>query len=200
MTVEKEFWNKKYSDGGISGMGSIGKYRNWKWLKIQNVIGNFKDVIDVGCGDLKFWEHPIANKILNQKRFKYLGIDISDEIITRNREFAPKLQFICAPSHEPIPWKASVVFALDILFHIMDDGNFEETLDQLCNASNQWIVIYSWQKNPFPDSKTDGVSQYFRKLSDYRQIFESNDFKLKEFFQVPYDPFGVLYFLERVIY
>lgn len=198
--IEKEFWNRKYAEGGISGRGSIGKYRNWKWGKINQVIGNFREVIDAGCGDLKFWEHPIANKILNQRRFKYLGIDVSDHIISRNRKFAPKLQFICAASHEPIPRKASVVFALDLLFHIMDDGNFEETLEQLCKASNQWIVIYSWQKNPFPDSATDGVSQYFRKLSDYRHIFESNDFILKEFFQVPYDPYGVLYFMKRVIY
>ncbi len=200
MTVEKEFWNKKYSEGGNSGRGSIGKYRNWKWNKIRDVIGSFRDVIDVGCGDLKFWEHPIAQKIGKQKGFKYLGIDISEFIINKHKTFAPKFDFVCAPSHAPIPRKASVVFALDLLFHIMDDGNFEETLEQLCKASNQWIVIYSWQKNPFPDSATDGVSQYFRKLSDYWPIFESNDFRLKDFYRVPYDPFGVLYFLKRVLY
>ena len=98
--IEEKFWNKKYAEGGISGQGSIGKYRTWKWVKIREVIGNFRDVIDVGCGDLRFWEHPIANKILNKRRFKYLGIDISNEIINRNRKFAPKLTFICAPSHD----------------------------------------------------------------------------------------------------
>jgi len=200
--IEKKFWNRKYDEGGISGRGSIGKYRNWKWGKIHQVIGNFREVIDVGCGDLRFWEHPIASKILNQRRFKYLGIDISDHIISRNRKFAPKLQFICAPSHEPIPRKASVVFALDLLFHIMDDGNFEETLEQLCKASNQWIVIYSWRKNPFEKdyTVTDGKSQYFRQLTEYKHIFDRHDFRLKEFFKVLFDPYGVLYFLKRVLY
>ena len=202
MTIEKKFWNRKYAEGGISGRGSIGKYRTWKWAKIRDVIGNFREVIDVGCGDLKFWEHPIANKILNQRRFKYLGIDISDEIITRNRKFAPGLKFICAPSHKPIPGEAEVVLALDLLFHIMDHGNFEETLQQLCKASKLWIVIYSWQKNPFEKdyTVTDGKSQYFRKLSEYTHVFDENDFRLKDFYRVPYDPFGVLYFMKRVIY
>ena len=202
MTIEKKFWNRKYAEGGISGRGSIGKYRTWKWVKIRDVIGNFREVIDVGCGDLKFWEHPVANKILNQRRFKYLGIDISDEIITRNRKFAPNLKFICAPSHERIPEKAEVVLALDLLFHIMDQGNFEETLDQLCKASKQWIVIYSWQKNPFEKdyTVTDGKSQYFRKLNDYTHIFNKHEFRLKDFYRVPYDPYGVLYFMKRVIY
>lgn len=200
MTVEKEFWNKRYAEGGISGRGSIGKYRNWKWGKIKEMIPDLRDVLDVGCGDLKFWKHPIAREFVKRKGFTYLGIDSSDFIIDKNKVFAPKFDFVCAPSHLDLGEKAQVVFALDLLFHIMDDGNFEETLEQLCKASNQWIVIYSWQKNPFPDSVTDGVSQYFRKLSDYCQIFESNDFRLKEFFQVPFDPYGVLYFMKRVLY
>lgn len=200
MTVEKKFWNKKYADGGISGQGSIGKYRTWKWMKIMQMIPDLREVIDVGCGDLRFWQHPIAREFTTRKGFTYLGIDISDEIIARNQEIAPHLDFVCAPSHLDLGEKAQVVLALDLLFHIMDDGNFEETLEQLCKASKLWIVIYSWRKNPFPDSNTDGVSQTFRKLGDYRQIFESNEFRLKEYFPVPYDPFGVLYFLERVIY
>ena len=201
MTVEKKFWNKKYSEGGISGRGSIGKYRAWKWVKIKRVIGSFQEVIDVGCGDLKFWEHPIANKMVRgQEDFKYLGIDVSDFIINKNKVFAPNFDFICAPSHEEIPRRSTVVLCLDLLFHIMDDGNFESTLERLCEASNQWIVIYTWRKNPFPDSVTDGKSQYFRKLGNYKHIFESNDFHLHKFFPVPYDPYGCLYFMKRLIY
>lgn len=201
MAVEKKFWNKKYAEGGISGLGSIGKYRNWKWNKIHQVIGDFRDVIDVGCGDLRFWEHPIANKMVkDQEGFKYLGIDISEFIIEKNRVFAPKFEFLCAPSHEEIPRRASVVFALDLLFHIMDEGNFEETLEQLCKASNEWIVIYSWQKNPFPDSITDFKSQYFRPLSFHYPFFVKRNFHQIRAFQVPFDPYGMLYFLKRGIY
>ena len=196
-----EYWNMRYQEGGNSGRGSIGKYRNWKWNKIHQVIGSFRDVIDVGCGDLKFWEHPIAKiMVKGQEGFKYLGIDISDFIINKNKVFAPKFDFICAPSHDKIPRRSPVVLCLDLLFHIMDDGNFESTLERVCEASNQWIVIYTWRKNPFPHSETDFEYQYFRKLGDYRQIFVSNGFKLHKHFPVPYDHYGVLFFFKRVIY
>ncbi len=200
MTVEKKFWNKKYEEGGISGQGSIGKYRNWKWVKIHIMIPEIREVLDVGCGDLRFWEHPIANKIGKREGFKYLGIDISDFIIEKNKVFAPKFDFVCAPSHLNLGKEAQVVFCLDLLFHIMDDVNFEMTLQHLCEAAKEWIVIYTWQTNPFPYSATDGKSQYFRRLTNYQYVFDHNGFKLQQLFRVPFDRFGVLYFFKRVIY
>ena len=203
LTIEKKFWNKKYEDGGISGLGSIGKYRAWKWLKIKQVIGDFKSVIDVGCGDLRFWQHPIASKMVKkQKDFKYLGIDISDFIIEKNNVFAPNFEFLVAPSHIDQGRQAEVLLCLDLLFHIMDDINFEMTLEHLCSSAEKWIVIYTWKRNPFEHQYrfTDGKSQYFRKLQDYNYVFDGNGFKLQAFFNVPYDNYGRLYFFKRVIY
>ena len=200
MTVEKKFWNKKYEDGGISGLGSIGKYRNWKWVKIHDVIPEIREVLDVGCGDLKFWEHPIANEIGKREGFKYLGIDVSDFIIEKNKVFAPEFDFVCAPSHRNLGEEAQVVFCLDLLFHIMDNVNFEMTLQHLCESAKEWIVIYTWRTNPFPHSATDGKSQYFRSLTDYQYIFDHGGFKIQKRFRVPFDRFGVLYFMKRVIY
>ena len=203
MIPEKDFWNKKYSEGGISGKGSIGKYRNWKWGRIYQVVGPFKSVVDVGCGDLSFWQYPIANKIMKDKDFVYLGIDISDHIISRNRKFAPQLNFICSPSHVPQDVSKVVVsLCMDLLFHIMDQGRFELTLENLCKYSEDWIVIYNWKKNPFElqGVVTDGVSQYFRKLGDYRHVFDMNSFELVDFVDVPFDDFGRLYFLRSLLY
>jgi len=200
---EREFWNKKYSNGGISGKGSIGKYRNWKWGMINQMIGVFNSVIDVGCGDLSFWKHPIVNRIHKQKDFSYVGIDISDHIISRNRKMFPKFDFICSGSHnlESID-KAQVVLCLDLLFHIMDDFRFELTLDNLCEYSDEWIVIYTWHKNPFElqGIVTDGISQYFRPLSFYSHIFEMNEFELQDMIKVPFDEFGMCYFFRKLIY
>jgi hypothetical protein len=204
MTVEKDFWNKKYSEGGISGRGSIGFYRNWKWNHITKTIGTkFSSLIDVGCGDLSFWNHPIGNKILKQKNFKYIGIDVSDNIIKRNRKFAPDFGFIVAPAHEEQPGlKASVVFALDLLFHIMNDEEYVMTLENLCNYTNQFLVVYTWNKNPFElqNVVTDGVSQYFRKLGDHSHIFSKNDMESIQGLKVPYDEYGKLYIFKRLIY
>ncbi|MHA2052697.1 MAG: class I SAM-dependent methyltransferase [Candidatus Hodarchaeales archaeon] len=209
---EKKFWNEKYARGGRSGRGSVGLYRNWKWNQIKRIIGDdFNSIIDMGCGDLTFWNHPIAQKILKQKGFKYLGIDISDEIIKRNQEMHgigfkriyPDMEFICSPAHIEIPKKsADVVFALDILFHIMNEDEFKMILENISNYTNQFLVIYTWHKNPFEKKGvvTDGISNYFRHLSNYMHIFMRNDFDPVAGIEVPYDEFGKLYIFKRMIY
>jgi hypothetical protein len=202
MISEKEYWNKKYSDGGISGRGSIGFYRNWKWNKIQQTIGiDYDSLIDVGCGDLSFWNHPIAKKCWNQRNFKYVGIDVSDHIIKRNRKLHPKWDWIAASAHiEQTGKSAQVVFALDLLFHIMNDEEFKMTLENLCNYAEQFLIIYTWKRNPFEVQNvvTDGVSQYFRNLLDFKQIFLKNKMKLQTTYNVPYDSFGRMYIFKRI--
>ena len=206
MIPEKEFWNKKYSEGGISGRGSIGKYRAWKWKKIKNVIGNFKSVVDVGCGDLSFWEHRIPRGFAKQKDFNYLGVDISKNIISRNRKIFSRfkdVQFVCNPAYILLNiTKVDVVLCMDLLFHIMDNFRFELIIDNLCKYSKEWIVIYTWEKNPFELQRvvTDGVSQYFRPLKNYKHIFDMNSFDLHSAYPVPFDDWGSLYFLRSLLY
>lgn len=200
---EKEFWNKKYANGGISGRGSIGVYRNWKWVVIRNKIGmRFRNIIDVGCGDLSFWEHPIANVILKNSK-SYVGIDISDHIVERNKKNNPSMWFICAGSHEEQQGiRGDLVLVMDLLFHIMDEENFEKTLENICKYANQDLVVYTWKNNPFDNLNdvTDGRSQYYRRLGDYENIFHSNDVILEQFKDVPFDPYGRLYFFRRILY
>jgi hypothetical protein len=202
--MEKEFWENKYDQGGISGLGSIGLYRNWKWNKIvQNCGKNIKSIIDVGCGDLRFWQHPIANRIMKGDNFTYWGIDVAENIIKRNVKFYPDGRFICAPAHVRQPQlRASVVLGLDLLFHIMDDRDYFRTVQNLCRYANLYLVIYTWKKNPFEslNTNTDGVSQTFRELGNARHIFNRNDMNLCWSYDVPYDPFGKLYIFRRVIY
>lgn len=202
---DQDYWNKRYSEGGTSGRGSVGRYRNWKWNKIKEILGmDFKSLIDVGCGDLRFWEHPIAYKIGKQEGFNYTGIDKSEFIINKNRVFAPEHKFILAPAHIEQPGlRADVVFCLDLLFHLMDDTEYELTIENLCKYSNKFIVIYTWKKNPFENGGTNsnGVYQKFRAIGEiYHKLFLNYDFNIHSYFDVPYDQFGRLYFFRRLIY
>ena len=73
-----EYWEQRYSKGDTSGPGSIGKAREWKWSIIDEEIPLIDSVIDLGCGNLAFWEGRCPPK-------DYVGIDISPTIIRKNR-------------------------------------------------------------------------------------------------------------------
>lgn len=77
---QNNYWEKRYSIGGSSGKGSIGKERAWKWSIIDNYSPNIQNVIDVGCGDLSFWS--------NRECKDYTGIDMSETIIEKNKTAA----------------------------------------------------------------------------------------------------------------
>lgn len=201
---ERNFWNKKYREGGSSGRGSIGLYRNWKWNKIKESIGtDYNSLIDLGCGDLTFWNHPIAKKIMRQRIFEYTGLDISDEIITKNRIRFPNLKFFNWPAQIEFEMvHAQIVFCLDLLFHIMNEKDFNLILENACKYTSQFLVIYTWFKNPFKElnAVTDGKSQCFRNLADYDHVFRRNDMRRITYFKVPYDDYGMLYFFRRDLY
>lgn len=146
-------------------------------------------VIDVGCGDLVFWRaeslrlaHPQSWHTHGIMRTEeYVGIDISETVITRNRRNAVEgWSFIVSPAQVNRRLKAPVVFCIDLLFHIMDDMAFIETLKNLCHYSEDLILIHTWRYNPFEDSTSDGVYQKYRPLEAYFRIFEESGFTLME--------------------
>lgn len=188
--MEKTYWEARYIQGGTSGSGSIGVGRTWKWKVIGEVIRNhspellesddsLSKIIDVGCGDLSFWnvEPPFSIHVE-----KYIGIDISETVIMRNRERRiAGWSFIVSPSHIR-DWglKAPVVLCMDLLFHIMDDIEFIESLKNLCYYSEDLIFIHTWKYNPFKDSISDGVYQKYRPFEAYSGIFMESGFTLIE--------------------
>jgi ubiquinone/menaquinone biosynthesis C-methylase UbiE len=198
-----EYWDKRYSSGGKSGIGSIGVERKWKWNTIDSYVETLDDVLDVGCGDISFWE--------NRDCEKYIGIDISETIIQKNRLERPDWTFICKNAKNRIEnLSKDVVLCLDVLFHIMNDTQYREILENLCYYSQKYIIIHTWHKNPFTeinllkkftrnifklqfgksmealkmlfseDKHTDGKYQYFRNIETNLNIFEKHGFRLIE--------------------
>ena len=75
--MEKEWWERRYAEGRTSGKGSIGRGRAWKWSIIDEFTPEIPSLVDVGCGDLSFWEARFSKS--------YIGIDIAENIIEENR-------------------------------------------------------------------------------------------------------------------
>ncbi len=163
-------------------------------------------VIDVGCGDLVFWRseslrlaHPLSwhtHGIMRTEEF--IGIDISETVIMRNRRHAVKgWSFIVSPAdvlREGL--KAPIVFCIDVLFHIMDDTAFIDTLRNLCHYSEDLIFIHTWKYNPLKDSTSDGVYQKYRPLEAFFGIFMDLGFTLMEEIPNP-NMIGCLYVFKQ---
>lgn len=189
MTSVEEYWETRYAKGDSSGEGSVGPNRAWKWAIIEKYVSSLDDVVDIGCGDLRFWEGRDCHK--------YFGLDLSATVIQRNRESRPKWRFEVGHAEYRIPnLRARIVLCLDMLFHIMDDEVFVNVLENLCRYSKEWIFTYTWRRNPFLFwaiknahnvglsrtfaylRGTDGKYQKYRTFGKYFWIFERQGFTL----------------------
>jgi hypothetical protein len=145
-SAEYSYWQNHYERGGSSGEGSVGKNREWKWRTITLYAQEIDDVIDIGCGDLTFWE----DCKLAPKPSHYLGLDVSSTIIDHDQRKYPDRSFCVADAKTLIPGlNARIVLCLDLLFHIMDDDKFLRIIENLCHYSLAWIFVFTWCRNPF---------------------------------------------------
>lgn len=190
---EHNYWESRYQSGGTSGIGSIGKGKAWKWGIIDHYAPNIQSVVDVGCGDLSFWS--------GRKCEDYTGIDVSSTILERNKSSHPEWRFILSSSDKFLNGlKRECVFCFDLLFHIIDEDVFVNTLHNICRYSSHYIFVSTWKRNPFSrvgsvrrflrtgdtnilrylifPAKTDMKYQYFRLLNDYSGIFREHGFCL----------------------
>ncbi|HEV2137359.1 MAG TPA: hypothetical protein VGR53_00790 [Nitrososphaerales archaeon] len=181
----EEYWEKRYRQGGKSGKGSIGQARDWKWSVIDKHVSPVEDVVDIGCGDLSFWEGRTCER--------YFGIDISPHIIKRNTEKRPGWAFVSWPAEKHLPLKGRVVLCLDVLFHILDDKTATRIIENLCEYSKEWVVVHAWWRNPLGQKLSDGVYQAFRPLD--KTLFSRLGFDLVEETPDPEEvnPYGAMY-------
>lgn len=210
--LKLNYWEDRYSRGGTSGEGSISREREWKWKIIGRYLPIVESVVDVGCGDLSFWAgHDCKD---------YVGIDLSETVIKRNKSLRPKWRFIISSSDKFITGlKKECVFCFDLLFHIMNEDSFVKTLNNLCNYSQKYVFIHTWKHNPFSrqnalrrflrkaaitdlkylilPSKTDKTYQYYRLLENYYNIFERNNFALLNEHENP-NGIGCMYVFRKI--
>jgi hypothetical protein len=210
------YWDERYQSGGTSGKGSVGQLREWKWKVIEEYAGDVDDVIDVGCGDLSFWDGRTCEK--------YTGIDISNFIINKNKIERPLWNFIQSDSSVKHPIDARIVFCFDHLFHILNEETFNGILNNLNQYSCEWIFIYTWNRNPFAsafaypkilfnliinkkfseasqflfsDNSTDYYYQKYRNLPSYLSIFKKHGFRMIREIKMDKNSIGSMYVFKR---
>ena len=89
-----DYWDSRYRAGGHSGADAVGVSKEWKWSIIDRFITvEESDVLDVGCGDMRFWEGRDCRK--------YMGMDFSEGAIEKAIELLHGLQLEAATNAPP---------------------------------------------------------------------------------------------------
>jgi hypothetical protein len=185
----EEYWEKRYREGGKSGEGSVGRARDWKWSVIQKHVPIVEDVVDIGCGDVSFWEGRTCER--------YIGVDISAHIVRKNAEKRPGWAFVAWPAEKRLPLRGRVVLCMDVLFHILDDSTATRIMENLCEYSSEWVVVHAWWRNPLGGKASDGVYQAFRPLD--KSLFSRRGFECVEEAPAPEEvnPYGAIYIFRK---
>jgi len=203
-------WDNHYKYGGKSSDSDYHAAREWKQsILLKYYRQNIDTIIDVGCGDLQLWEG------LTPASGKYTGIDISPTIIDAHKKMYPDRNFICANSGTPLNISADIVTCFDVLWHIVDENTYVNTLKNIQYYAKKYALIYTWYRNPlrFPfglyamavQSKknrklffdrtftTDGSYQKYREFLEYANPIFNPNFELIAQYTDKQFKYGMMY-------
>lgn len=134
----KEYWDNRYKVGGTSGYGS---YDDQLKKKIDWLTGlNIRSVSEIGCGDFNFGKTLMTR----YEGIPYVGQDISEFVINRNRRCFPPHKFVADVNDVP---PADLLLCIDVVFHVLDDKDYEELLKNLENRYTRYFAITAYERD-----------------------------------------------------
>lgn len=155
----RTYWNRRYRrDPGLgSGLGSRGHVRDYKQELLRATVEMFQpdSILDVGCGDME------VSMALPEGG--YLGIDISEEIIARNRSQYPGRRFLCGGLLELDLDPADLVVCLDVCIHMRSAEEYHRFLSRLVSCARKGGVVAGYDSRP---PVVSDITFYWEPLSD----------------------------------
>jgi len=169
------YWEKRYATGGNSGDGSYNHLAEFKAAVINQFIHtyNIKSIVDYGVGD--------GNQcaLIDTKKVEYYGIDVSDTAISMcQKKRLPNKIFMTVNEFASKKIQCQVSISCDVIYHLIEDIVYKNYMQNLCNFSDQYIIIYAKNENIY---HTQHVK--FRKFSDY---LDMTNYKLLQHIPNPY--------------
>lgn len=140
----KDYWEKRYSEGGNSGAGSYDKLADFKAEVLNQFVSENKiqTVTELGVGDgnqLRLAEYP-----------HYLGLDVSKTSINMCRaifagDSSKHFELMGKPTDflKKKSWISELTVSLDVIFHLIEDTVFDKYMISLFNLSSKYVIIYS---------------------------------------------------------
>lgn len=173
----KSYWEQRYKQGRNSGEGSYGLLASFKAEVINDFLkkNNIENVIEFGCGD--------GNQLSLIDYKKYTGLDISPSAIQNCRiKFShdKSKDFKLIDGGIVKGFSADLVLCLDVLYHIINENDFINTLDSIFLSSTRYVILYTVLKEPTQDWN---IHLKYRNIWDYTGKY---DFKVKEIIKQKY--------------
>lgn len=138
----EKYWEQRYASGGHSGIGSRGKFAEFKADFLNGFVAEhgITSVIEFGCGDggqLALATYPA-----------YTGLDLSETAVALCRErFRSDDSKSFKLMHEYAGERADLSLSLDVVYHLVEDCLFEEYMHTLFGAARKYVIIYSSNQN-----------------------------------------------------
>ena len=144
------FWNERYRRLPWlgSGPGSRGLAQQYKADLVRVALArNIHSILDIGCGDL-CWLRTKGLSVEDLAGVGYMGVDISDVVIARNRD--EYLRFdVFDLSRDAAPLAADLVLCFDVLLHQTSRELFDACLRNLLACiGNMALVSYRNPERP----------------------------------------------------
>lgn len=190
----RDYWERRYSEGGASGPGSVGASAAFKAGYINRFVATHgvRDAIELGCGD--------GSQLAMLHIPSYVGFDVSDHAIAACRErFAgdssKRFERIEALRDE----RADLAMSLDVAYHLVEDAVFHEYMRRLFAASREWVIVFSssterQQEVQAPHVRHRDVRAWISAHATEFGLFEHVPSPL---FEGPDDPWSVDFFTYR---
>lgn len=170
-----KYWENRYASGKTSGDGSYGHLAQFKADTINGIVKkhNIVSVLDYGVGD--------GNQcnLINTENIIYYGIDVSKTALNLCKDkFNDSKNFMLANDFIDLNISCDMAMSCDVIYHLIEEDVYQTYMNNLCNFSNKYILIYA------KDENLDHCAHVkFRKFSDF---MNQTDYKLIEHISNPY--------------
>jgi len=175
------YWESRYAAGNTSGVGSYGKWAEFKAEVLNDFVSKHKisSIIEFGCGD--------GNQLSLARYPAYIGLDVSSTAIEickeRFRDDKTKIFHLYVPECLEQPntvYETDLAISLDVIYHLVQDRIFDLYMKHLFSVARKFVIIYSM------DSENNSLLHLPHvKHRNFSKWIDANIYKWKLFKHIP---------------
>jgi SAM-dependent methyltransferase len=168
------FWEKRYSVGNTSGLGSYGELADYKAEIVNGFVVKYQvqSVIEFGCGD--------GNQLSLAQYPAYIGVDVSRTVIkqciNKFKDDLTKSFFVYVPDgfvDRHAIFKADMALSMEVIFHLTEDDVYEAYLRHLFASAKRYVIIFSSNVGP-GHNLPEAAHVKHRCFTDWVEVNEPN--------------------------